>query len=381
MAHVLITGGAGFIGSHISDLLVAHGHCVRIIDLLDPQIHGTGEDFPRYINPAVECVQGDVRSPDDIRKALQGIDVVYHCAAFTGVGQSMYHMRSYLDTNSTGTATLLEAIVTKSLPIKRFVLASSRAVYGEGTHRCRTHGILYPGRRNRFDMENGKFQVYCPSCGQALDPLPTEEERPITPFSLYGWTKKHQEDLCRYAADIFGLPVTILRFFNVYGSRQSLKNPYTGILSVFHSRILAGHPVAIYERGIPGRDFIHVSDVARANLLALDGNVAPGTCINIGTGKMVAVREIAVLLGERLGISPETLDTGEFRVGDVCRCYADLTRSKSLLGFHAQIGLEEGIDEFVGWALREETADLYLKAVEELDNHGLFGRARGGDTI
>ncbi|NMC74629.1 MAG: NAD-dependent epimerase/dehydratase family protein [Geobacteraceae bacterium] len=380
MAHVLITGGAGFIGSHIADLLVDHGHCVRIIDLLDPQIHGNGKGFPRYSNPAVECMQGDVRNPADIRKALQGIDVVYHCASFTGVGQSMYQMRSYLDTNSTGTATLLEAIVTQSLPIKRFVLASSRAVYGEGTHHCLTHGILYPGMRNRCDMERGRFEVYCPSCGQALEALPTEEERPLTPFSLYGWTKKHQEDLCLYAADIFGLPVTILRFFNVYGSRQSLKNPYTGILSVFHSRISAGHPVSIYERGIPGRDFIHVSDVARANLLALEKNVAPGTCINIGTGKMVSVREIAVLLGERLGTSPEIIDTDEFRVGDVCRCYADLARAKSLLGFHSHIDLEQGIDEFVGWALREETEDLYLKAVEELKSHGLFGRVKCGET-
>ena len=380
MAHVLVTGGAGFIGSHIADLLVAHGYSVRIIDLLDPQIHGSGKCFPDYMNPAVECVQGDVRNPGDIRKALEGIDAVFHCAAFTGVGQSMYDMRSYLDTNSTGTATLLEAIVKMSLPIRRLVLASSRAVYGEGTHRCRTHGIMYPGMRNRCDMENGRFEVFCPACGQALEPLPTEENRPLNPFSLYGWTKKHQEDLCRYAADIFGLPVTILRFFNVYGSRQSLKNPYTGILSVFHSRISAGHPVSIYERGLPGRDFIHVADVARANLLALEKDLPPGTCINIGTGKMVSVREVAVLLGERLGASPEILDSGEFRVGDVCRCYADLTRMESLLGFQPEFGLREGIDEFVGWARREETADLYHKAVEELESHGLFGRAKCGDS-
>lgn len=379
MAHVLITGGAGFIGSHLAFLLASHGHTVRVIDLLDPQIHGVGGCFPDYMHPAVECIRGDIRDPDDVRKALCGIEAVFHFAAFTGVGQSMYDMRRYLDTNSTGTATLLETIVKMSVPIKRFVLGSSRAVYGEGTHRCPTHGIQYPGVRKRSDMEEGRFEVFCPSCGQPLTALPTEEDRPLTPFSLYRWSKKHQEDLCRYAADIFGLPVTTLRFFNVYGSRQSLKNPYTGILSVFYNRISAGSHVSIYERGIPGRDFIHVSDVARANMLALEKDVPHGTCINVGTGEMVSVREVAVQLGERLGITPEILDTGEFRIGDICRCYADVSRMERLLGFRPGIGLQEGIEEFLGWALREETADLYHRAVEELENHGLFGRAKYGD--
>ena len=285
MATILITGGAGFIGSHTADALIGQGHTVRVLDNLDPQIHGTSGVFPAYMNPAVECRQGDVRDVSQVAEALQGVDAVYHFAALTGVGQSMYDLKAYVDTNCTGTAALLEAILKNGKPIKRLVLASSRAVYGEGTHHCPEHGTVYPGMRVREDMDRGEFAATCPTCGVAVSPLPTAEDRPLEPISVYGWTKKQQEEQCQYVAKTFGLPVTMLRYFNVYGSRQSLQNPYTGVVSIFYSRILADQPIYVYEHGTPGRDFIHISDVVQANLAALERDIKPGTCINVGSGQ------------------------------------------------------------------------------------------------
>jgi len=376
MAHVLITGGAGFIGSHTADAFVRQGHTVRVLDLLDPQIHGQSSRVPDYMNPAVECLRGDVRNPAEVDEALNGIDVVYHLAALTGVGQSMYDIRSYVHTNCTGTATLLEAIVKQNLPIKRFVLASSRAVYGEGSHECAEHGTIYPPTRLREDMEQGNFEVFCPICGAEARSVPTKEDRPLRPISVYAWTKKQQEEQSLYVARTFGLPVTILRYFNVYGSRQSLKNPYTGVVSIFYSRMMANQPISVYERGKPGRDFVHISDVVRGNLLALEADVKPGACINIGTGKENTILDIAKAIGMACGRSAVMEDRGEFRVGDICSCYADLERARRLLSYKPQVYLQEGMKEFAAWAKREESADLYHKTVDELKRYGLFGRVR-----
>lgn len=215
MASILITGGAGFIGSHTADALIRAGHRVRVLDLLDPQIHG------------------DVRARADIERALDGMDAVYHFAACTGVGQSMYDLGAYVSTNCAGTAVLLEALVKRKQPLRRLVLASSRAIYGEGTHACATHGLQHPGPRRRADLDRGRFEVFCPDCGEPMRSVATPEARPFYPGSVYAWTKKQQEEQCRFAAETFGLPVTILRYFNVFGSRQSLKNPYTGVVSIF----------------------------------------------------------------------------------------------------------------------------------------------------
>jgi len=327
------------------------------------------------MNPAVECLQGDLLDFDKLTQALKGVDAIYHFAAMTGVGQSMYDIRSYVDVNVTGTAALLEAIVKNNIRLKAFVLSSSRAVYGEGTHQCPEHGIIYPPPRRREDMETGRFDCYCPQCGSALSPLPTAEDKPVQPLSVYAMTKLQQEELCRYAAQTFGLPVRILRYFNVYGSRQSLSNPYTGVVSIFFSRIKAGQPVYLYEHGKPGRDFVHVSDVVRANLQALHAAIEPGTCINVGAGHEHTIAMIAAALGKACGSEPDLQDQGEFRVGDIHSCYADLARARSLLGYAPGVSLEQGMREFAEWAGEQESVDLYQRTVDELQRYNLFGRA------
>lgn len=378
MARILITGGAGFIGSHTADALINEGHDVRVFDVLDRQIHGGAADFPGYINKDAECIRGDVRNISEVTEALQGVDAVYHFAAMTGVGQSMYDIRDYVDTNVTGTATLLEAIVKNNIQLKAFVLASSRAVYGEGTHECAVHGSVYPMPRRREDMELGEFDVFCPQCGSVMAPAPTVEDRPLHPLSVYAITKLQQEELCAYAAKTYGLPVKNLRYFNVYGSRQSLKNPYTGVVSIFFSRIVDKQPIFLYENGLPGRDFVHISDVVQANLLSLSVEVEPGTCINVGTGSEYSIAEIATTLGKACGNTPDMQDRGEFRVGDIHSCYADLSRANDLLGYAPKVSLYEGMQEFVSWALGQESTDLYQQTVDELQRYNLFGRAAKG---
>lgn len=372
---ILITGGAGFIGSHTADLLIKKGHTVRILDLLDPQIHGENAGFPDYLHPEIEKIFGDVCQPHDVVKALDGIDAVYHFAALTGVGQSMYDMRNYVYTNSIGTATLLESIVKKKIRLKRFVLASSRAVYGEGSHRCQEHGVIFPTLRERADLDQGIFEQLCPHCKKPLIPMPTIENRPLDPLSVYAETKKHQEDYCRYAANTFSIPVTMLRYFNVYGSRQSLKNPYTGVVSIFYNRIMADQPLSLYEQGKPGRDFVHVDDVAKANVLALESNNDSPATINVGSGHNDTIKDIANALAKACQKEVEMLDLGEFRQGDIFSCYADLAQSKQQLNYTPTVSLEQGMQEFVQWARTQESFDGYEKTVNELEKYGLFGRA------
>ena len=375
MASILITGGAGFIGSHTADALIQEGHTVRILDLLDPQVHGNQTDFPGYMHPSVECVRGDVRRVEDVTRALDGIDAVYHFAALTGVGQSMYDIQSYVDTNCAGTAALLEAIVKTGIGLKAFVLASSRALYGEGTHSCPRHGRIFPPPRRRADLEQGKFDVFCPECHAPLTAVATQEDRPPRPLSVYALTKQQQEELCRYSSHTFGLPVRILRYFNVYGSRQSLNNPYTGVVSIFFSRLKTGQPISLYERGTPRRDFVHVSDVVRANLRALEADIEPGTCINVGAAQEYTIAEIAQALAKASSCIADIRDSGEFRVGDIHSCYADIGRARQLLGYAPKTSLTEGMQEFADWAAGQETVDLYQQSVDELERYHLFGRA------
>jgi dTDP-L-rhamnose 4-epimerase len=373
---VLITGGAGFIGSHTAGALIQQGYRVRILDCLDPQIHGREGVFPAHLHPEVECLRGDVRQIEDVKQALKGVSFVYHFAALTGVGQSMYDLKNYTDVNVSGTANLIEVIVKHKFPIRKFILSSSRAVYGEGTHECPTCGIVFPPIRSRDDMEQDRFDLFCPKCGQKTTPIVTSEAHPLMPISIYGWTKKLQEELCQFAAETFGLPVVILRYFNVYGSRQSLINPSTGIVSIFFSRLMAAKPICIYEHGIPLRDFIHVLDVVQVNLKALVRDLPSGTVLNVGTGMAASIFDIALALARAMGKEPQLEDRGEFRLGDIHACVADLSQTRKLLGFEPKISLEEGMREFVGWAQSQLTVDLYQKAVEELTTLGLFGHTQ-----
>lgn len=376
MATILITGGAGFIGSHTADALVAVGHRVKVLDILDPQVHGNSQSFPSYMHPAVECIRGDVTNLSDVMAALEGVDVVYHMAALTGVGQSMYDMANYVRVNCTGTAVLIEAILRSGCKLKRFVLSSSRAVYGEGTHRCEGHGDVFSAVRQRDAMEAGRFGVYCPDCGEETTVVATIEARPLNPVSVYAYTKKHQEELCEFASKTFQLPVTILRYFNVYGSRQSLLNPYTGIVSIFYSRIMAGKAVSLYEHGNPVRDFVHIEDVVQANLKAVNDVIPSGSKFNVGSGVPVTVLDVVNAIGELSGGRVEMIDRGEFRIGDIHACYADLSESIQRLGYQPKKFLMDGMKEFVSWAKTQPSLDLYEKSVEALKAHDLFGQAK-----
>ena len=374
--NILITGGAGFIGTHTADALIAAGHRVRVLDTLDPQIHGAKRAWPTCLSPEVEKVQGDVCDLTTVTHALDEVEAVYHLAALTGVGQSLYDIRSYVEINCAGTATLLEAIVKSKRPITRLVLSSSRAVYGEGTHSCELHGPCFPPLRSRGDLERGRFDIYCAECGAPLRSVPTQEDKPLAPLSVYAYTKKHQEELCRYASSTYGIPLTILRYFNVYGSRQSLQNPYTGVVSIFYSRLRAGQPISLYEAGKPLRDFIHVLDVARANVLAIDPGLPFADCFNVGSGVEVPLRTLAETLMHAVACHSPLLDRGEYRVGDIHACCAELSHARAVLGFRPSMGLVEGMQEFATWARNQSSIDHYATAVAELDRHKLFGRAR-----
>ena len=378
MSRILVTGGAGFIGSHTVMALVELGYEVRVLDCLDPQVHGTNASFPSFLQRIASCIYGDVCDLSTVQKALKGVDAVYHFAALTGVGQSLYDIRHYVATNCAGTATLLEAILKNDLPISRLVLSSSRAVYGEGSYRCPSHGRVYPSARDRAQLEQGDFNIYCSQCDAPLIPLATEEMRPLMPISIYGWTKKAQEELCQQAVESSDLPVTVLRYFNVYGAGQSLQNPYTGVVSIFYSRLQAGQPIYLYEGGMPGRDFVHVKDVVHANLKALQEDVPTGSCFNVGSGSNISIRDLAESLSHATGCKVPLLDQGEFRVGDIHTCFADLTNSALSLKFKPKIRLQAGLDEFVGWAGSEHCVDRYQQTVEELNKYGFIGRGRLG---
>lgn len=372
---VLITGGAGFIGSHTAGLLVRAGHRVRILDRLDPQIHGAQPCFPAWLPSEAETMHGDVRSPADLDRALDGVEAVFHLAALTGVGQSMYDLADYSGTNVTGTALLLERILKRKQRIQRLVLASSRAVYGEGLHRCSMHGDFHPEPRERTALAAGRFEITCPRCSGVAGPFATPEACAARPLSMYAWTKYEQEAYCRFAAQAHSLPVTILRYFNVYGPRQSLQNPYTGIVSIFYARLLSGAPISLYEGGLAVRDFVHVEDVARANLLALAPRLPAGATFNVGSGQSITVRKLAEALAQACGRTARFEDRGEYRVGDVRACFADLSRSQAELGFVPRITLQDGLAGFADWAARQQVEDRYELAVAELRSHGLFGRA------
>jgi dTDP-L-rhamnose 4-epimerase len=372
---VLITGGAGFIGSHTADALLARGHSVRALDILDPQIHGEARQRPAYLAPEVELMVGDVCDAADVARALEGVDAVFHFASLTGVGQSMYDMAHYVRVNCLGTTTLIEGIVKGGHNIKRFLLSSSRAIYGEGAYRCTEHGTQFPGARARDRLQAGRFAMPCPVCGTDLEVVPTPENKLAEPFSVYAITKKQQEDYVRYAASTFGIPATILRYFNVFGSRQSLRNPYTGVVSIFYSRICAGQPISVYEGGLPVRDFVHVSDVVAANLLSLTQDVAPGAVFNVGAGVSSTIADVANALARAAGKPASIEEKGEFRVGDIFACVADLSTSRAQLGFAPACTLDAGMAEFETWARTQASEDRYHQTVSELTRFGLFGRA------
>jgi dTDP-L-rhamnose 4-epimerase len=371
--NVLVTGGAGFIGSHLTDALVAAGHRVRVLDALISQVHGDGA--PQYLNPEAEFVRGDVCDPAAVDAALEGIDVVYHKAAEVGVGQSMYEIRRYVGANDMGTAVLLEALVRKAQNgqrLRKLVVASSMSIYGEGAYACEHCRVgVHPQLRPASQLLERRWEIECPQCGEALRAAPTNEDKPLFPSSVYAISKQDQEQYCLVVGRAYGIPAVALRYFNVYGTRQALSNPYTGVCAIFSARLLNDQPPVIFEDGEQTRDFVHVSDIVRANLLALDTDRADYHAVNIGTGRPISIREIARMLAQGLGKGIEPEIVAKYREGDIRHCVADITRARMLLGYEPQITLEQGIPELLGWVREQEAADQVRQATAELESRQL----------
>ncbi|HEY5958167.1 MAG TPA: NAD-dependent epimerase/dehydratase family protein [Polyangiaceae bacterium] len=375
MTHrVLVTGGAGFIGSHLVDELLANGYQVRVLDNLCAQVHGPNAILPTYLDRRAEVVIGDVRDVNIVQHALQEVDMVVHLAAAVGVGQSMYQLRHYTDVNNLGTAVLLEEVVKRK--ISRLVVASSMSIYGEGRYRDAENNPVDEAERSLDDLRRGNWEPVVRRFGR-LAAIATPEEKTPNLSSVYALSKYDQERLCLMVGRAYGIPTVALRFFNTYGPRQALGNPYTGVLAIFASRLLNGRPPQLFEDGEQRRDFVSVYDVARACRLALTRDGAVGKASNIGSGSSISVAEVAYRLADTLGcpsIAPEI--TGKFRVGDIRHCFADIDRAKALLGYSPLLSLDEGLEQLGHWLRAERPVDRTELAHRELETRGL---AVGGE--
>lgn len=353
-ATVLITGGAGFVGSHLADELLDSGYRVRVLDNLTEQVHGAGEEFPSYLSPEVERIRGDVRDREAVAAALEGTNAVYHLAAAVGVGQSMEAIEHYTDVNVRGTAVLLEALAKH--PVDRLVVASSMSVYGEGLCRRRDFSICSPALRTAGQLRRCEWELQDEE-QRPLQPVETSESKPPDPASIYALTKYDQERMCLLFGRTYGVPAVALRFFNIYGPRQALTNPYTGVLAIFSSRYLNSQPPVIFEDGLQLRDFVSVHDVRRACRLALECSGAEGGIFNVGTGQRHRILDVAHLIGRLLGSPLKPRIAGEYRAGDIRHCIADISRARAVLGYEPQVRLEEGLAELVEW-LRETAPEV-----------------------
>jgi len=373
---VLITGGLGFIGMHVAELLVEQGRSVVLIDNLNPQTHGVipeiaGLELLRH--PRVETHRGDVRQPADWEKVLPGVGQIVHLAAETGTLQSMYEILRYVDTNVGGTAALFDHLSNRSHSVTKVILGSSRAVYGEGAYRCVQCGVVCPPMRSEEALRAGHWEPPCPGCSGPIESTATPEDAKLAPASIYAATKVAQEDLVRIATNALGIPAVILRMQNVYGERQSLKNPYTGILSIFSNQLRLGKTLQLYEDGQESRDFVHVSDVARAIALALDSEAADGRTFNVGSGHATTIEQIALQLYECFGSDVRPVFSGGCRMGDVRHALADLTEIRSRLGFEPLVSLQEGLARFARWVKTQPIEpDQLVQATQELVERGLM---------
>ena len=365
---VLITGGAGFIGSHLADELLAAGYGVRILDNLTEQVHGAGAHAPDYLPADAELISGDVRDIEAVKRSLEGVDSVVHLAARVGVGQSMYEIDEYVDTNERGTAVLLQALIER--PVRKLVVASSMSIYGEGLYANGSGARREDVERSPSQLQEHRWDPVDEK-GRPLRPLPTPESKRPQLASVYALSKYVQERMCLVTGRAYGIPTMALRFFNVYGPRQALSNPYTGVLAIFAARLLNRNRPVIFEDGLQQRDFVHVRDIARACRLALEGDCADHA-VNIGSGEAVTVRQIAERLALALGrndVEPEI--TGQFRAGDIRHCFADIGEARRLLGYEPSVRLDDGLKELTEWLAGQSAEDRFEQARSELARRGL----------
>jgi dTDP-L-rhamnose 4-epimerase len=364
----LVTGGAGFIGSHLVRRLLAEGDDVVILDSLEAQVHA--EHRPE-LPEGVTFVHGDVGDPAVLGDALDGVERVVHLAAAVGVGQSMYEIDRYVRTNTMATATFLETLIATRARPTRLVVASSMSIYGEGAYRCEEHGEVAPPPRPEPQLVAREWECTCPLCRRRLAPMGTSERKPLIPTSVYAVTKRDHEELCLVTGAAYGIPTVALRFFNVYGPGQALSNPYTGVAAIFASRLLNGREPIIFEDGAQTRDFIHVDDIVRGIQLALESDDAVGRAVNLGTGRPTSVAEIAGLLAGGLGRENLSVLPGQYRAGDIRHCYADPSLAADVLGFRAAIDLESGMQSLAAWLSDQAAVDRVDEATAELVSRGL----------
>jgi dTDP-L-rhamnose 4-epimerase len=364
---ILITGGAGFIGSHLADNLLRHGYDVRALDCLSPQVHGTGER-PDYLDPDVELMVGDVRDPAAVRRALSGVDAIFHLAAKVGVGQSMYQIVDYTAANNLATAVLLEALVEK--PVQKLVVASSMSIYGEGLYRDTTGALVAAGERTPRQLQAHDWELR-DARGELLTPVPTPETKPPALASVYALSKYDQERMCLMVGRAYRIPTLALRFFNIYGPRQALSNPYTGVLAIFAAKLLNDQPPVIFEDGYQQRDFVNVRDVAEGCRLALESPVSDAV-FNLGSGEHFTVRAIAERMAAVLGKSHlEPKIAGQYRVGDIRHCYADIALARDVLGFRPRVRFEDGLADLASWLETQSDIKPVADAGTELSVRGL----------
>jgi len=366
---ILITGGAGFVGSHTADALVGQGHQVRVYDNLREQVHPAG--MPAYLSTEVEFIQGDMRDLGKLSEAVQDVDVIYHLAAAVGVGQSMYQIADYTAANTLGTANLLQAILNTNSHPEKLIVASSMSIYGEGEYSCSECGEVAPARRSAQQVQQKKWEPVCPYCSRAVRPVATRETKPLNCSSIYALSKKDQEEMVLLFGRTYQIPAVALRYFNIYGTRQALSNPYTGVVAIFASRLMNRKPPLVFEDGLQLRDFVNVRDIVQANLLAIESADADGIPLNIGSGQPISIREIAAELAQMLGADVSCQITGKYRAGDIRHCFADISRATRVLGYRPQVDFRDGLAELVSWLGSQQAEDRVDDAIERLEVLGL----------
>lgn len=375
MINILITGGAGFIGSNLTRKLVEKGFKVTVLDNLSKQIHGENQNSTLYssIKDIATFIQGDVCNKSDWKKALRNQDAVIHLAAETGTGQSMYEISRYNEVNILGTTHLLDILANENHSVKKIIIASSRSIYGEGKYMCKNDGVVYPNQRQDIDMAKGEFNLVCDECNEPLELLATDEDSKVHPSSIYGITKQQQEQMILLIGKTLNIPAVALRYQNVYGPGQSLSNPYTGILSIFSTRLLNGNDIDIYEDGQESRDFVFIDDVVNATILALEKTEANNQIFNVGSGIATSVTEVANSLKSLYNSDVKISVSGKYRLGDIRHNYADLSKIKNALGFSPKFDFILGITSFVNWVKTQEVMeDKYETSIQELKNKGLI---------
>lgn len=374
--HVLITGGAGFIGTRLARRLVDAGHTVTVLDALIPQVHGAdplaSSPLLKSLEGVADVVRGSVTSTDDIRRALDRATIVVHFAAETGTGQSMYEIDRYVAANVGGTAKLLDLLTNEPHTVKRIVVASSRSIYGEGAYKTGNGTVVYPPHRADADMAEGDFRVLGAD-GEELTLIPTNEGARLHPSSVYGITKQMQESLIMTVAPVIGVEPVSLRYQNVYGPGQSLKNPYTGILSIFSTLIRQGKSINIFEDGLESRDFVYIDDVVEATFLGITHPAAAGGVFNVGSGVATTVNDVVATLFSAFGSDVPTHISGNYRLGDIRHNVADTSRLRDVLGFTAQTSFDDGVRRFVQWVLTEPVeGDTYQRSLDEMASRNLL---------